>query len=345
MALAGNTFVTLLDNNKTEHNGKALILGTEVYQINEFLQDLMFDSANDGLAYVSGIITSTGTSSYARFNQGSPSTKISIVNQVDKVEILRRKVTIDLLTSMTMQDKDAKIQQWNEAHREGLSVDMTYDFLYGNPAVNLDQMIGYSLKMGSSSIPTVFKAASSGSALTSIEILTHSVRDLVGFYPQPGDGSLGQASWNSGINYMVDVEYVNSPSNDGTQYKAEVHTFLWGLGFAIKNHRTQARACNIPTGYLSSSVWNTTSPTTSNTFEIYDICMNTLNQMQNIRAGNRVIYMNRVIWNYLTRQTYHKSQQLLTPVEIEGYKNPLPAIMNSPIRFVEQISNNETVVV
>ena len=345
MALAGNTFVTLLDNNKTEHNGKALILGTEVFQINELVQDLMFDSANDGLAYVSGIITSMGTSSYARFNQGSPSTKISILNQVDKVEILRRKVTIDILTGMTMQDKDAKIQQWNEAHREGLSVDMTYDFLYGNPAVNLDQMYGYSLKMGASTIPTVFKAASSGSALTSIEIMTHSVRDLVGFYPEPGDGSINQQSWNSGVSYTVDLKYVNSPSNDGTQYDAEVHTFLWGLGFAIKNHRTQARCANIPTGYLTSTAWNQAAPNTSNSFEIYDLCMNTLNQMQNIRSGNRVIYMNRVIWNYLTRQTYHKSNQLLTPIEIEGYKNPMPQIMGAPIRFVEQISNSETAVV
>ena len=344
MALASNSFVTLLDSNKSEHNGKALTLGTEIYQINEFLQDLVFAPANDGLAYVSGIITSTGTSSYARFNTGAPSTKISILNQVDRVEILTRKMTIDVRTGMTIQDKEAKIVQWLDAHREGLSVDMNYDFLYGNPAVNLDQMIGQASKMGTSTIPTVFKAASSGSALTSIYVNTHGERDLIAFYPQPAEGSENYGSWNSGVSYTKNVAYVNSPSVDGTQYWAEVHELLWGLGYAIKNHRTQARACNIPTGYLTSTAWNQAAPNTSNSFEIYDICQNTLNQMQNIRDGQRMLYMNRVIWNYLSRQLFHKSNQLITPIELEGYKNPFPSILNCPIKFVEQISNNETTV-
>jgi len=342
MTVLNNTFLTLLDNAKSEHNGRALVLGTELYQRNDIVQDLVYDTANDGLSNVSGIITSLGTSSYMRFNQGTPSTKISIQDQVDKVEVIIKKFTLDNHLGMGMKDRDTKLQQYLEALEQGMSNDMTNDFFYGNPATNIDQMNGFAVKMGSSAIPTVTLASSSSSALTSIYIMTHGIRDMYAFYPEPGEGSKDFESWNSGINYVVRNAYVNDQTTTANQYFAEVHELMWGLAFTIKNHRTQARIANIPTGSLTSTSWNQAAPN-SGGYELDDLITNSMLQMQNIDSDARVIYMNRVILAYLTRQLKHKNNMFFMSQQVlEGFKSPVQFVNGSRLRLVEQIRNNET---
>ena len=341
MSLITNTIFTKLDDNVREYNRKALLLGKGLYQTNPIVQTLQVQAANAGWGNVSGIITSLGTSSYARVSKGIPNTKTSVLDQEDKVEILVRRITIPNLLAMGMKEKGAKLEQEVRTHRQGLNIDMTKDFLYGNPLTNIDQMLGLAQKMNSlTALTTVvgtYTGSGTGSSLTSAYIITNGFEDLYGVYPEPGEGAPNAAAWNSGVSYVIRGDQpITDPTSGSNTFYGEIHELMWGLAFTILNQRTQARLCNLPTSGLK------VNPTIGTDLAIDDELGHTMMQMQNFNSGFRQVFMNRYILDYYTRQCKNRGNLLLNTMELEGFSNPFTTINGHNIQMVEQISNAET---
>lgn len=325
MAVLNATRFNFVDVIKREApNGEALLLGNSLAQTNEIIRDMLLVAGNEKLGNRSGKFTALGTASRRRANKGVTPSKASVVQQYDPVSVWADRIEIDELELKTTKDKAMIIQQELDAKRENLSIQMTYDLIYGDPAATPDSMRGLATRLNTTTIPTVCSAGGS-SANTSAYIVTHDLNSFYGFYPS--DLPSGLSYINRGPNQRID----DGLGSNSTFY-GEVHDLQWALGITVKNERRVGRLCNIATGSLTKNA--------ASGADLVDLFIHTQNQLQNLREANKKWYVGRVTLDYLARQLNNKSNRFITLTELDN-KMPFYSIFGVPVGLVEQISNNE----
>lgn len=323
-----NTRYTLADVIQREAGG-VRVWGDSLAQVNELIPDMLLQESTDKLSNVVVKVTSYGTPQYGRFNMGRSPTKSAVQDQVDKVQLLVDRFVLHDELGDVMENKEFTISQEMDKKRNGFSIKMTADVMYGNPNINSNQMLGIANKLNSlTGRPTIVSAGGS-SALSSVYILTHDFNSFFGFYPKGMPG---------GLKYKMRGPDIPILDENNLVMFAEVHDLSWALGTAIKNERMNARLCNIDTSALTSTGGNYNQ---GGGVDLPDQLRKTLNQRQYVQGLNSVIYMNRTVYDMLDRQCAKLNNHWLTEQFIEG-QGIITYFRGCRLRLVEQISNSET---
>ncbi len=231
----------------------------------------------------------------------------------------------------------------NQARRfmEGMNQDVAESTLYGNPAANPKDFLGFSPRAESLSGANAANVLDAGGTTavvqTSIHLVVWGPGSIFMGFPEGSVGGLYHE--DHGLKTAYDIGGVA-----GTRMMVYEDWFKWDTGLVIEDWRSHVRICNIEVADLQGL---------SGTQELADYGTNIIHRMEEAlyrptnKSGRYVFYMNRSTHAGLSRMAMEKNSAAVTvETGLSQFGTPMrwTAFMGVPIRQVDRILNTEAVV-
>jgi hypothetical protein len=333
MATVGNTFPTMLDIAKRmDPDGGIANIVESMVKYNPILEDIAWQEGNlpTGHRYTSR--TALPSLSWRRFNQGVPRSK-SITEQNDE--------TVGMLEGFSQVDEDlADLNGNNVAFRasedtaflQSMNLEVATGLFYHSVVNTPEKFQGltprFNATAGNPAAGQIIKAdaAASGADQTSIWLVGWSSNTVFGIFPKGSRAGLRQE--DLGKQLVQD--------GAGNNYVAYTTKWQWKMGLVVRDWRYLVRICNIDTSNIKADL-STGADLVLSMLDAYAAVfeMNTVNP---------VYYMNRATYSMLNKQLVKKgTANLLEYIDRGGRR--IPSFYGIPIRIVDAVTNNESVVV
>jgi hypothetical protein len=334
MTVANTSFPTLLDQVRRRDPNGAIARVVEVLtRRNALLEDVPFYPGNKETGHVfssrTAIPGKAAGIGWRRFNEGVAPGK-SRTTQVDE--------TCGMLDGFSVVDTDlADLNGDAAAFRasedlgfvQGFNNEVETAFFYSNVKNAPEEIHGLAPRFNSTTDPgggQIIKchAAANGNDCTSIWFVAWGPDTVFGIYPKNMTGGLqhkdlGVQPWDDGT---------------GKKYTAYVTSWKWKLGLCVKDWRYVVRIANIDTEAAKIGAADTA---------LWDSLVKAYHQIQDLRTGNVIIYMNRTVATYLDLQSIGAAKNAgMTVGMVEG--KPVNFYRGIPIRIADAITNQEAAI-
>lgn len=338
MATLATNNLTLADWAKRQDpDGKPARLVEMLSQSNEIITDMVMVEGNLPTGHRTTVRSGLPDVAWRKLNYGVQPSKSTSV-QVDD--------TCGMLEAWSVVDKDlAELNgdvgsfRMSEAASfiEGMNQEFAQTFIYGNSTNEPEAFTGLALRYSSLSAANaqnILSAGGSGADNTSVWLVGWGENTVHGIYPKGTTAGLQHD--DRGLEVVTDAS--------GGKFLGYHDRFQWKCGLALRDWRYAVRIPNID---VSDLVGLTGTQAASASTEIIKLMSRAIDRLPNMGGVRPVFYANRTVLSLLRVMALQKSTSALS---IQDGLNQFGArisetkFLGIPVRMVDQILNNETVV-
>lgn len=336
MAVIGNTFLNLLDANRSSPEGAVLEV---LSQTSPIAQDAFIGEANRGTYHEHSIRTGLPTPTWGALYQGIPQSKGHTQVVKDTTGFVEGLSSIDERLLEIEPEKTSQLRL-NEASGwlEAMSQEWNSGFFYHDTDTAPEKFKGMAARYKSLANPNVISAGGAGSDNTSVWFVTWGEQFTSLIHPKGTPGGIERK--DMGRQRVLD--------GNGNPYYVQEELFRLHTGVAVGDWRYNARVANIDVSDLRAG-----------TVDIYKFLRQAYYKLQSRRVardGNNiagsvpaprtVMYANREVLEAMDAIATNKGSSdnfvRLTPMELEGQE--VLTWRGIPIRETDALLNTETVV-
>lgn len=334
MATLASGALTLADwGKRIDPDGRVPVVAELLSQSNEVLEDAVFMEGNLPTGHRVTIRTGLPTAYWRSINQGIPTSK-STTAQVDEA--------VGMLEAYARVDKDLALLNGNTAafrlsedtaFLEAMNQAQAQTLIYGNPATDPRQYLGFAGRYGAISgagnAQNIIDGGGLASNNTSIWLVVWGENTV--FCTFPKGSKAGLLHDDQGELTVLDTN--NNP------YQAFQTHYQWKNGLVVKDWRYVVRICNINTANLVAE---------SSAADVIKLMSRALDRIPNFGMGRAAFYMNRTVYSMMRIQALNKSQNAISVKQgLNQFGTPqaMADFEGVPLRRVDQILNTEARVV
>lgn len=299
MADINDGFLSLLDikNKHAEIGNVAEVLMRK----NPMNQDCKFVEMNMGDHHVESLRSDLPEVYYRKANQAIPASKSSIEERTFNSARFESKVQMDQLVAERGGKERLAFNRWNQAqgHLQAQANEHASLMLYGSPLDGPHKVPGFfdvlsTLNTAEATSAQIIDAGGVTSDLNSILCVVWGPNSVFGAYPKGTMGGLQRTDRSkSGPVKFLGTD-VNGNPGEIWGYEEE---FVTNHALIVKDYRYISRIANIDHATLKSGV---------GAADLIDAMIDMLNVIEDLEAGQPVIYMNRTVKAFLDKQALSK---------------------------------------
>jgi len=315
-----NQDMTLLEVLKRfDPKGNLMMIAEVLRDNNALLEDLPFREANDRITHTSSIRVSQPAGRTRRYNQPvSPSASSTEKNR-DVIELLEDYSDIDEELANQSGDVGGLRSSEDTAFVEGISQTSGTRMMYGNNAVDPDQMTGILTRLDTIDDEFVLDAGGDGSDLSSVVVVQPGINQVYGVYPTGSQAGIQQKDLGLIPRW--------SATTDGARLMVYSTQFKAHFGLVVENPKCIGAIRNIET---SGS---------SNLFNFEDII--DLKVVMKNGGKGAIIYVNRKLLSQIKKAALNRTNVNLTMANVFG-DGEIPMIDGSPVRLMDALTFTES---
>ncbi|WP_250533976.1 major capsid protein [Caballeronia sp. AZ10_KS36] len=339
MAVLGTKNPTLLDVAKSlDPSGSTADVVELLNQTNEILLDASWIEGNLPTGHRTTIRTGLPTVVWRRLYGGVPPSKSTRAQVDEATGMLEARNEIDVDVANLNGNTAAFRLSEAQAFLESMNETMASTLFYGDTQVNPERFTGlaprYGAIAGAPNANNIIDCGGTGSANTSIWLVTWGDNTLTGIFPKGSRAGL----------FHEDLGVLDAFDANNNRFRAVADRWQWKCGIALKDWRYVVRACNIDTNVLTSGTAAPAFPGTSTApVDLIQLLIRMTARIPNPGMGRQVFYVNRTIGEMLRVQALNKSQNSLGISEAQGQITT--SFLGIPIRIVDSILSTEARVV
>jgi hypothetical protein len=335
MATIGNAVLTLADHAKRLEPAQAKFakIVEILSQENDILQDMVFKYGNLTTGHRTTIRTGLPQVFWRNYNMGVPTSKSQTATVDEKCGMLEAFSEVDV--ALAKLGGDPTEFRFTEAQSfiEAMGQECASTILYGNSALNPEEIDGLTLRYSSLSAPNarniINGAGSVAAGQTSIWLVVHGDQTIHGIVPQ--GSTIGLDHIDHGMK-VLDFGGAGLGTSRMTVYQDQ---FKWDVGIALKDWRYVVRICNI--GVAALAAGGAGAP------DLIELMIKALHRVESLLKGKACFYMNRTVAQYLDIQRHNTVGNAgMQYAEVDG--KWIPSFRGVPIKRLDAILNTEAVV-
>jgi len=312
--------MTLLELANRTNNGNLIEIAEVLSEENDMLKDAVWVEANNFTAHTHVKRLTLPTGAWRRINEGVNSEVSLTQPNTEGIGMLEARSEVDKkLVDMAPNPARFRFSE-DKAFLEGLAQSLADAVIYGNLAVNPEQINGLANRYNAlSTWNTVLGASGTGSDTTSIWFIQWGEGKVYFVYPK-GSKQMGLTMRDLGEQTVLD--------SNSKPYQAYVTLFQWDVGIVIEDDRSIGRLANIESAGSS----NIFSP---------ELC-NQIHRFMKNNGKGAVMYANPTILTQMDNDAMDKTNVLYTSKEVYGEQ--VTHFKNTPVRRMDAIVNTETAI-
>lgn len=322
--MATNTItndLTIVEMMKRKFNGNIINVVMALAQRNELLQDAPLVEANDEFSNVSNRYVSVPKPTPRSINNGASKGHAEVEQIREGVMLLEQHIEIDEQILRHSPNKDAARMIEFAGRLEGLSQQLAYYLIYGNPGTDPRECMGLATRRSSLGTNCV-SLGGSGSDMTSVYVIEWDPMWMRLIHPR-GAGSYGVTFVDNGRQRLTGA-------NSGPYY-AEAYQVIVELGTSLVDERALQRIANIEASNATNNFIDST--------KVREL-VRAVNRLPAAgQSGSTYLYGNRSTKSQFDIYALEKSNGFYTMDNITGA--PISVYRGLPIRMVEQIIDTE----
>jgi len=294
MALLTANQMTLVSLAKRTKNNAILAVAEVLSKSNSILDDAPWIRANSETSHTTSKRVYLPAGSWRKINSGVALEKSEVTQVVESIGMLESFSRIDSALVELSPDPMAFRMDEDLAFVEGMSQTLATQIFYGTTVGSPEKFDGFATRyatlttLGTSAVHNVHNYGGTGSALSSVWIVTWGPTTCHLLYPRNADANVGIVQKDDGELTVTD--------GNGLPYKVWQTQFKVWAGLAVRDDRCVQRVCNIPA-------------TASN---LSDTLIDALRQMPGDGAG-AVMYANATVLGCLDKESKDKANVTYTP--------------------------------
>lgn len=330
MATSQSTYPTMMDvARRLDPNGKIDKIVELMNTKNEILADAMFLECNSGTSNITTVRNGLPDVAWLRAYKGIPASKSTTTQVSDSVGRLGARSEVAEMILEKQQDKAGFRLSEAGPHIEAMQQEFASTLFYGNVSSDPDEFTGLAVRFnkhsGTDTEKTSFNVidgGGDGSDNSSIWFVGWSDVGVHCLFPQ---GS------TVGIKHTDIGREAVRVAATGATYYAQVETWDWDVGLAVRDWRHVCRIANIDISKLDDA----------NPADIMKLLIEGYHKVRRyMRQGRFAIYMNRTLLKYLDTQCYDTVKgTVLSYKEIDGQE--ILNVRGMPIRECDALLETE----
>lgn len=330
-------------------DGKTADIVELLNQSNEIINHIRWEEANGGLKNRTSVRVSLPQVYTRQIGQAVATSTTRLAQFDDAMAIIEAWNVVD--AKLAELEADLGQYRFNNAlaYFEAMSQEFAYLYFYGDQTQDPTQFTGMSprystmVAANAASAQNVINGGGTGSANSSMWLLTHSTRSLTGIFPK---GSMAGLQ-HTDVGKVPDIVSAGYPSKTMMTYKDQ---YTWDAGVSLKDWRWNVRICNIDVNNLvaENNAADLLKLMTKAYYRLPSIAMpasTTGNPKTSLSSGDgmKAWYCNRTIREMLHIQAENKVNAQLTYSDIAGMKTLTYG--GVPIYNCDQLLTTEATVV
>lgn len=334
MTTLGVNNPTLLDLAKRSNPDGSI--DTDIVEIlkltNPVLDDMSWVEGNLPTGHRTTIRTGLPVPTWRKLYGGVQPTKSTTAQVTDNTGMLEAYAEIDkALADLNGNTADFRLTE-SLPHIEGISQTLAKTIFYGNEGTLPESFTGLSPRFNDTTASNggnIIKAATSGSNLRSIWLIVWGPNTVHGIIPK---GS------RAGIQ-MRDFGEVTIENQDGSGGRMQAYRTHYRLdaGLTLRDWRYVVRIANIDPSTLTKDA--------ATGADLRDLMFQAYSLIPSFGVGRPVFYASRDIWTYLRRQSAYATKNSTLTYSQAGGIPGLEDFAGIPIKRVDALNTDETLVV
>jgi hypothetical protein len=328
MATKSPNALTLADWAKTrDPDGTTAEIVKLLAQTNEMLDEMVWVEGNLPTGHRTTVTTSLPTPSWRLINQGTAPSKGTKRQFDEGVGMLEDWSEVDVELARLNGDLAAFRMEEAEDHLEAMNQEMQQTILYGNVGTAPEEFTGLAPRYNDTTADNgqnVVLGGGAGADNTSIWLIGWGKRKVHGIFPKGSKAGIEHEDLSK-----VTVE--TSAGVAGNRMRAYQDHWIWRSGLVVRDWRYVVRIPNLDVSDMQAG-----------NVDIIRYMIMALHRLPELRSVRPSFYCNRTVRQYLDIQAMSKGNVMLTVGEEEGRLKT--ALRGVPIRTVDQILNNESLV-
>ena len=251
MAGLGNReYLTLSDVAKMTHNQELVPMVDELTKPTTLFSWMGWKQASDAMRDVSGKVTELPKATWTGLDMGVKATKGNYTQKEEGLAIIESWASINEKTYAVSPHKEATRWENDRLHIQGLGMDAEEGLVYGNPAVDVNQPLGFIARFGkvtdhhrmASGVKYDYCTLSAGGTTankqSSILVLARGIMGPTLLYPRYKEqNGLMYRHWG----------FENTKDENGGNIRRALSQFQITFGLSIRDTRTAIRIANVET--------------------------------------------------------------------------------------------------
>ena len=314
---------------QTDRNGDIAKATELLVRRNDVLKVIPFAESNRETGHQSVQRTALPSVSYAKFNEGTATSKANFRQILDTVALMEGLSNVD--------ERELEINNWKEGYRfnrdkafvEAFNQQFASDFFYSDSSVVPEKFDGMAVRYGAATQVRdtygyyLINGGNAGSDSTSIWLMGFGEDGVQGLY---GKGkSAGLRSEDMGRQRVIDAS--------SNAYYVWETKWSWDVGLRVADPATAGRIANIDVSLLQGGAG----------IDIDDYMIRLMHLVERADMGQKAFVVNRSMNSFLHRQANSSSGRRWT-VEKDQYGKEVTMFLGVPILVNDAILNNEAVV-
>jgi hypothetical protein len=337
MAVIGNSYLNLIDLYKRTGTNREMVPIIEALNVlNPLGEDAIYVEANQGTKHLTTIRTGLPSVTWGKIYQGIPQSKSTTQQVEDTTGFVEGLSTVDERLLEIAKNPAAVRMSEAQPFLEAIAQDVQTNFFYSNTTTTPEKFKGLQARYNTLSNSQVVNGGGSGSDNTSIYFVTWGEMQTHLIYPE--GTAAGVSRQDMGRQRVLD--------EDNNPYYAKEEMFRQHVGVTVRDHRFNARVCNID---VSDAIAGSVDVYAKMTSAYYKLQNRRNAQVRNggmVNLGRQVIYMNRTILEVLDNLATNNGSTdnfvRLRTTEVEGRE--IKTWRGIPIRETDALLNTETAV-
>ena len=302
-------------------------------QTNEILADMTVMEGNLQNGHKSVIRTGLPTPTWRKLYGGVQPTKSTRVPVVDSCGMLEAYAECDKALADMSGDLGAFLLSESKPHIEAMGQTVSSTLFTGNELTAPETFTGFApryndLTTAQSKDNIVSGASTHASENASIYLVVWSPETVTGITPKGSKAGLSVTDKG-----LITIENVDGAGGRMEAYRTH---FKWDIGLCVRDWRYVVRIANINRNTLKGDA--------ASGAKLLDLMDDAIDRVPSLSMGRPAFYMDRELMSFFRRQA--KASISSSTLNIEQQRNGIPMMtyMGIPVRRVDALNQNETLV-
>lgn len=331
MSVLTDTHPTLLDLAKrSEPDGKIARIVELLGQTNSILEDMVWTEGNLPTGHRTTVRTGLPESTWRKLYQGVQPSKSKTAQVTDNTGMLEAYAEIDkALADLNGNTAEYRMSE-DKAFIESMSQEMAETLFYGNEGSEPEAFTGlaprYNARSGAGNSENVIHGGSSDTDNQSIWLIVWGPDTVHGIIPK---GSV------AGLQHK-DLGEQTKQNADGSMFQVYRAHYRWDAGLSVRDWRYVVRIANIEKSALTADA--------SSGAKLLELMDDAISLIPNLGAGRAVFYTSRTVNSYIRKQAKSAVKNSTLTMEQNAFGRWVPSYDGIPIKRVDKLSANESLV-
>jgi hypothetical protein len=330
-AIVSGTLPTLYEVVRRQNPDKSIADVVELLsEMNPILDDAVYLEGNMTDGHKCTVRSGLPSATWRKLNYGVQPDKSTTVQVVDRCGILESYAEVDKrLVQMSGNPKQFMLTE-DMGFLQSMSQEMADTLFDGDTDTDPEKFMGLMPRYNDSTAANgdnIIKGEDSdsgGNDYTSIWLVVWGPNGVFCTYPKGGKGGFSRE-------FLGEVTLTDGSSGRFQGYRTH---YAWEMGLVVRDWRQIVRICDIDWGNTAST------DTDASDFDLADLMIQALEQVEDLSMGRPVFYMNRKVRTMLRRQMLNKSNRYITE-DKDWAGNKVTMFDGVPVRRCDAITVTE----